>query len=516
VSNCQGKRQLTIDHQVGQITEEIGKTTEHNKFLQDWQIQIENVGQSWNLEEAIQTGKAVAVSDGSYMEVIGTTAWTIEAHTARDCIIGMGYTPGKVEDQSTYQSKLFGLWGILLTLLWFTKEHGINHRGVTIACNRLLALKQAQYQGLTDPNNAHYNIIGAIHRIRDQLPIKITFEHVKGHQDNGQSLALSWTAWMNIKMDARAKQWAGTSFQGPDQYTIPYKGWKCAIHGYCVIKKLQTMLHEHINRIALQQHWASKNCYSKGTAYMVDWDAADQAMRTLPQAHRRWVTKSAAKFLPYGQNMKRWKLRSSTTCPPCPQCQALEETKQHIFQCQATESKMQWDMVITSLDKWMKAQNTHPGIWHDIIEGLSRWQEGHESSKNPQTMAAQEQTLLGWELMMEGVISKQWRETQATYWKVHKSRKSRKQWTAAIIQKLLQVAWDMWHHRNQVLHHSEINQGNIVEYDTNQQIWAIYNQGLGSFPCDVMAVLKRKVTNLIDLPLAYKQQWIETALLAQK
>jgi len=59
-------------------------------------------------------------------------------------------------------------------------------------------------------------------------------------------------------------------------------------------------LHEHINGITLQQHWASKNRYGQGTAQMVDWDTADQAMQTLPQAQRRWVTKSAAKFLPYG------------------------------------------------------------------------------------------------------------------------------------------------------------------------------------------------------------------------
>jgi len=110
------------------------------------------------------------------------------------------------------------------------------------------------------------------------------FEHVKGHQDNSQSLALSQTAWMNIEMDARAKQRAGTCFKGPDQYTIPYEGWSCAIHGFRVIKKLQTKLREHINGITLQQHWASKNRYRQGTVQMVDWDAADQAMRTLPQA----------------------------------------------------------------------------------------------------------------------------------------------------------------------------------------------------------------------------------------
>jgi len=99
---------------------------------------------------------------------------------------------------------------------------------------------------------------------------------------------------------------------------------------------------------------------------------------------------------------------------------------------------------------------------------------------------------------------------------VHKAQKSSKQWTVAIIKKLLQVAWDMGHHQNQALHHSQTNQVNILEYDTNQQIQAIYDQGLGSFPQDVILLLKWKISELIDLPLAYKQQWIDTALIAQK
>jgi len=108
-------------------------------------------------------GKAVVVSNGSYMETIGTAAWIIEGPMANNHIIGTRYTPGKAEDQSAYQSKLFGLWGILLTILRFTKEHDINHGAVTIACDGLLALNQVQYQGPTDPNIAHYNIISTIH-----------------------------------------------------------------------------------------------------------------------------------------------------------------------------------------------------------------------------------------------------------------------------------------------------------------------------------------------------------------
>jgi len=74
-----------------------------------------------------------------------------------------------------------------------------------IACNGLSALKQMQCQQITNPNTAQYNLISAIWQIRDMIPIPLKFEHVKGHQDNGQSLALSRTAWMNIEMDQLAK-----------------------------------------------------------------------------------------------------------------------------------------------------------------------------------------------------------------------------------------------------------------------------------------------------------------------
>jgi len=36
---------------------------------------------------------------------------------------------------------------------------------------------------------------------------------------------------------------------------------------------------------------------------MVDWEAADTAMQSTPMALQQWVSKSAAKFLPYGANM---------------------------------------------------------------------------------------------------------------------------------------------------------------------------------------------------------------------
>jgi len=95
--------------------------------------------------------------------------------------------------------------------------------------------------------------------------------------------------------------------------------------------------------------------------------------------------------------------------------------KHHIFQCQAIKSKQQWETALQGLDDWLQVQNTHPGIRQEIIKGLCQWQTGSVNTKNLMTTAAQEQSLLGWDMMMEGVISTKWQETQAMYWKVHKS-----------------------------------------------------------------------------------------------
>jgi len=485
----------------------------HEGFLQEWQVQTEYLGKSQILAEAFKNSKAVAVSDGSYREVMGTAAWTIEGRSSEDQIVSIGYTPGSEMDQSAYWSELFRLWGILFMTLRFIKDNNITQGAVTIACDGLSALKQAQYRGPTDPNTAHYDIISAIRSIRDKLPKDITFEHVQGHQDNGQSLALSRVAWMNIEMDGRAKERAMIPHQGPTGYTIPYEGWQCGIQGQRLTKHLQTKLRDYINGITIQQHWSKKNWYGKGTASMVDWEAANQAMRALPQAQQRWVAKSAAKFLPDGKNMTQWKLWTSAKCPRCPE---LNETKNHIFQCQATDSRQQWETALQGLDDWLQVQNTQPGLRQEIITGLRRWQTGETDTVEFTMAAAQEQSLLGWGMMLEGVISMKWHEMQATYWKVYKSRKSSKWWTTALIKKLLQIAWDMWHHRNHALHNSPTNREQILEGKTNQRIRVIYEQGPGSFPRDAISLLKRTQSELITLPLAYKKQWIETALIAQK
>jgi len=51
------------------------------------------------------------------------------------------------------------------------------------------------------------------------------------------------------------------------------------------------------------------------------------AIQNLPAPHRKWVAKAAPNFLPYGKNMKQWKLQAEDQCP---QCHQAGENKEHI------------------------------------------------------------------------------------------------------------------------------------------------------------------------------------------
>ena len=71
-------------------------------FNQDWGVTITQQGNLGNLEEAIISGDAIAVSNGLFQDSNGLAAWTIEGSNQDNCILGSGRTPGEPANQSAY------------------------------------------------------------------------------------------------------------------------------------------------------------------------------------------------------------------------------------------------------------------------------------------------------------------------------------------------------------------------------------------------------------------------------
>jgi len=309
--------------------------------------------------QALCNGKVVAVSDGSFKDYARAAAWTIKGDTTDNRVVGTGLTPGNAVDQSAYRSELFGLWGILASLKQFSEDNSIAHGHLMIACDGLSALKKAQSNYPTDPGEAHHDLISAIKNLRAALPLQISFTHIKGHQDQGLITALPRLAWMNIEMDALAKQKLsqGERITMTDQ--IPFKGWICRIEGQRVIKHLPKALYRHLNGKIILNHWATKSRFSAKATQAVNWASAEKAMNQLPQSKRQWVSKLAAAYLPDRKNMQRWGFRNQTKCP---QCMCQMEDKDHIFKCPAELVVQQWTKALEDLNGWLESVKTHPQL----------------------------------------------------------------------------------------------------------------------------------------------------------
>jgi hypothetical protein len=84
--------------------------------------------------------------------------------------------------------------------------------------------------------------------------------------------------------------------------------------------------------------------------------------------------------------------------------------------------------------------------------GLARIHRG-DTSRNFYALPAvvQKQDAIGWQSFLEGRPSVGWSEVQHRYYEFLDSRRTGLRWLTALIQKLWDVAWDMWDHRNRVL-----------------------------------------------------------------
>jgi len=220
-----------------------------------------------DLIQAIYNGQAVTVSNGSFKDQARAATWMIEGQMAEHQLLGTGLTPGHPEDQSAYWSELFGLWGILASLKQFADTHNIGHGQVTIACNSQSALKKAQQDYPTEPGKAHYDLISTIQNLQWVIPIKLRFEHIKGHQDQGMITALPWLAWMNIEMDLQAKHALLSAEPNDIQDKIPFEGWTCLIGGWHSIKHLTVALCRHLNGKILANQ--DMNLPASGTNYQL-------------------------------------------------------------------------------------------------------------------------------------------------------------------------------------------------------------------------------------------------------
>ena len=211
----------------------------------------------------------------------------------------------------------------------------------------------------------------------------------------------------------------------------------------------------------------------------------------------KWISKDTATGITMVQRKKR--LTSN-----CPLCNIPEEDTIHVLQCPSPSSILQRNSLMEELECWLKGKDTHPDITTFIISGLTKWFNGsnHILSESipDQTLliAFQTQLKLGWEAFLYGLIASPIISCQQEYYKSIASWKTGMRWGIQLVDKLWNIIYQLWTHRNNCLHETEaLNQ----------------NSGIDQLK---LAIVHEHALGLLDLPTVYRPYFTSLPTLLSK
>jgi hypothetical protein len=208
---------------------------------------------------------------------------------------------------------------------------------------------------------------------------------------------------------------------------------------------------DFISAAIMKQYFHKKHRIHGSEFQNVDWEAMERATRRTTKARHRWIVKHAAGICAVNKIMMK---RGSTTTTDCPRC-GEHETSNHVTQCQQPAATEVWNKSIGELQEWLLSANTDPAITNAICEGLAGWHQALPIIPTDQATTKQ-QNSIGWGVFLEGGVGTEWQNAQSRYFCESGSPQRGLRWTVALILKLWQVAWNMWEHRNSILHEQKL------------------------------------------------------------
>jgi hypothetical protein len=110
------------------------------------------------------------------------------------------------------------------------------------------------------------------------------------------------------------------------------------------------------------------------------------------------------------------------------------------------------------------------------------------------------------------MVSTKWREDQSRYLSSIGSAKASRRWVESLIRKLWEVAWDLWEHRNGILHHKEAS---IIISQLNAEISTEFREKESLLAPD-KALFRVGLNSLLSKPIEIKQQWLARIKLARQ
>jgi hypothetical protein len=448
------------------------------------------------LMKEIEEGFGFAVSDGSFKEQHGTASMVLEGKTAGRRITTSVITPGDPDDQCAYRSEAAGILTVIQVVNALALYTGTRNGKCIMGCDGKSALTQCFWKSNRAPTEIpHFDIIAEVREEIRRSPINWIDLYIPGHQTEPTDRG----AILNNEMDEACKDhWKHTSNGQQQWFTSQWSVW---LKGKKVTSNLTKRIREHCSIQRAELYWKRKN---NNHFHNMDWAGVKVLSKKAPRHRQQWFTKHVSGFCSVGKMAKRIGLRPSDRCPRCEEV----ETAEHVWTCKNSDVERLWTEKMEDLRVCLRGQQTSTQIIDAIVEGLQGWRKGQDHVFNTTTtagMLGELQNQMGWKHFFEGRVHKAWREFHTRPQGSTSNSNAGKQWLGAIVCKLHDIAWDLWEHRNGILHDKETGFA-AQEADTKvrQLLWKPEIYRIKS----IRQIITHDADVICQWGLLQKQQWI--------
>jgi hypothetical protein len=373
-----------------------------------------------------------------------------------------------------------------------------------------------------DPQQPSFDLLVDIRSKIKASPIDWQFSWVEGHQEERHGKEDFW-GHLNDVCDSMAKiYWNQISLsrQTRPNQRFGNESWSVTIQGEKLAKMPLRDLYDFTFGPKSKTYWLTKHPTTPHLFTRINWDACGKAMKALPFGKKRWLVKHLSGWCATGRNMKRRKEWKHDKCPICLQ---PNETVDHIMHCPDIRARLHRAQAIDNLIVTLKKIKTDPAIIDAIHRRLLHRQPTRRYSRSGQPSAVdkayQDQDLIGWDQFRRGRVSKKWEDAQEL-WLVSVSTKWKRS-SALWLQRLIAAIWEMsfqiWEHRNSVLHHPLHPWKQAAIQDREQRIKDEFRNYSASqyLPSDRRLFLSSAAHMLQHHSAAHQEQWLESIAMAR-
>ena len=448
--------------------------TQRTPHINDW-VNIVHVDEKWSLEdvicnhdgriiaEAIESGTALAVSDGSFKNERGTSAAIIEKEGDEfSRIIITNRVPGIRLDHNPYRAEASGVLGILTSIEAICERFSIKSGRIRIGLDGESVIRAIKRKVLTTSQDS-FDILQVIKQKLNKIKIQVDMFWIKGHQDNnGRKVEdLPYESQLNIMCDGLAKAYWKATVHRTDNFEsrrISHLGCHMSCNNSYFSHVDKGLLYDLTYGLTKSVDYCDERIpLNYGSYEDINWDAIKKAVHGLKLGQKHWLAKHIAGMSSVGVTMMR---RGEWHHNKCPICLKEKETSDHVLQCKDSKARRKWrEGVLTFLED-LDRMNTEPYIYKIMENRLLSWptENVHKFKYDPMPRSTREamdaQDLLGWKPFIYGRISILWQDAQKE-WLIHDSTKwktSATTWSARVVKELFYLIRGMWDNRNLILH----------------------------------------------------------------